>query len=61
MMQDPLNNVIRQWKGVSGGDSGVVELSMPTSDRLVLGEWTIEAKVLVSFTFFKERLYCRFL
>ncbi|XP_025086974.1 CD109 antigen-like [Pomacea canaliculata] len=45
-IKDPLNNVIRQWKGVSGGDSGVVELSMPTSDRLVLGDWTIEAKVL---------------
>ncbi|XP_025088786.1 CD109 antigen-like [Pomacea canaliculata] len=45
-VRNQYTSMVRQWTGVSGNNSGVVELSIPTSDRLDLGVWTIEVQVL---------------
>lgn len=45
-IRDPNGNGIKQWKGVTGvSNTGVIELSMPTSDQPPLGDWTIEVTV----------------
>ncbi|XP_025088534.1 CD109 antigen-like [Pomacea canaliculata] len=53
LIKDPAGNVIRQWKNIKGGNTGVVELSMPTSTKPPLGNWAID----VSTQGHKEVIY----
>lgn len=47
--KDPNGNGIRQWRAVQGvANTGVIELSMPTSSQPPLGDWSIEVTVRVS-------------
>ncbi|PVD34640.1 hypothetical protein C0Q70_05917 [Pomacea canaliculata] len=45
-IKDPKDNLVRQWKQVKEDRTGVVELSMPTSTYPILGNWTIQARIL---------------
>ncbi|XP_025086511.1 CD109 antigen-like [Pomacea canaliculata] len=45
-IKDPKDNLVRQWKQVKEDRTGVVELSMPTSTNPILGNWTIQARIL---------------
>ncbi|XP_025086512.1 CD109 antigen-like isoform X1 [Pomacea canaliculata] len=46
VIKDPKDNLVRQWKQVKEDRTGVVELSMPTSTNPILGNWTIQARIL---------------
>lgn len=57
VVQDPAGNVIRQWKNIKGGNTGVVELSMPTSTKPPLGNWAIDVSTLVSSAIAYTHMY----